>query len=453
MLWLMTAAWFAWVSCVGLALLFAWDSLREGEKRAAGVAVGAVALLLVAGLPLLAIDYPGRGLVVALLLGLCLLGIATLVLPFGRPSPPPRIPRPPRVDERDALFHRFYRLEPGTPEFEAYYAEHPESKEPDDEVRAMPPMAAPGSRTHDPLASPLSEVLDGLTGLIARSAVEGRTAAEKLSLDPDAATARLEGFARFLGADLVGTTTLDPAWVYSHVGRGPGEWGSPIELDHSHALVVAVRMRHPMVRHAPALPTMTETTVQYLESAKIAAAVAAYVRQLGYRARAHVDGNYRVMCVPVAIDAGLGELGRLGLLMTPEFGPRVRLAVVTTDLPLVNREPHSFGARDFCTSCLKCADACPSRSIDGGSPSMGGGVAKWRSEQDGCYRYWRIRGSDCGLCVRVCPYAHPSSPSHDLVRWVIRRNPLARRLALWADDLAYGRATAPRKLPPPPWHG
>lgn len=453
MLWLLTLAWFALLCSVGLGLLFLADALREGEKRAAVVVVGVLAGLLTVGLPLLALDYPGRSVVVAALLALVGASALALILPFGRTSPPPRIPCPPRVDERDAVFHRFYRLEPGTPEFETYYAEHPELKEPDDEVRAMPKMAAPGSRTHDPLASPFPEVLDGLTGLISRSAVDGRSAEERLSLDAATATTRLAGFARFLGADLVGTTALDPAWVYSHVGRGPGEWGSPIELDHTHALAIAVEMRHPMVRHAPALPTMTETTAQYLESAKIAVALAAYIRQLGYRARAHVDGNYRIMCVPVAIDAGLGELGRLGLLMTHEFGPRVRLAAVTTDLPLEEGEPTTFGARDFCTVCRKCADACPSRSVDGGSPSMGGGVAKWRSEQDGCYRYWRIRGSDCGLCIRICPYAHPSSPSHDLVRWVIRRNPVARRVALWADDLAYSRRTTPRKTTPPRWHG
>ena len=40
--------------------------------------------------------------------------------------------------------------------------------------------------------------------------------------------------------------------------------------------------------------------------------------------------------------AGLGEYGRLGLLITPEFGPRVRIGKIFTDLPLSHDEPRSF---------------------------------------------------------------------------------------------------------------
>ena len=46
---------------------------------------------------------------------------------------------------------------------------------------------------------------------------------------------------------------------------------------------------------------------------------------------------------------------------------------------------------------------------------------------------------------------YPVNPAHDLVRWAIARNPLARRLALWADDLAYGRKPS-AQYPYPDWH-
>ena len=45
------------------------------------------------------------------------------------------------------------------------------------------------------------------------------------------------------------------------------------------------------------------------------------IRRLGYPARAHIDGNYRVIAPLVARDAGLGEIGRMGLLMTPRSRP------------------------------------------------------------------------------------------------------------------------------------
>jgi reductive dehalogenase len=210
-------------------------------------------------------------------------------------------------------------------------------------------------------------------------------------------------------------------------------------------------MEHEMVRLGPDAPTMTEMTRQYHESGKIAMVLARYINLLGYEARAHVDGNYRVMCPPIAADAGLGEVGRLGLLMTPELGPRVRLSVVTTDLPLVQDEPIAFGVQDFCTFCKKCADICPSGSIDSGDKTVHAGVEKWQTKQDTCYHYWRRAGSDCALCVKVCPYSHPANPAHDLIRWLIRRNHVARRVALWADDLAYGRKPD-ASYPYPDWH-
>jgi ferredoxin len=79
------------------------------------------------------------------------------------------------------------------------------------------------------------------------------------------------------------------------------------------------------------------------------------------------------------------------------------------------------------------------------------GVEERRSNQETCYRFWCVRGSDCSICVKVCPYSHPDTPLHNLVRWAIRRNALARRVALWADNLFYGhRPDASSKLPD--WH-
>ncbi len=249
----------------------------------------------------------------------------------------------------------------------------------------------------------------------------------------------------------MGTTRLNQAHVYSHSSRGRGKWGEPITLDHEWAIAIAVEMDHGLVSHAPWAATMTETAKQYLESAKIAMMVAKYINVLGYEARAHVDGNYRVLCGPIAVDAGLGELGRLGLLMTPEYGPRVRLSIVTTNLPLMQDKPIAFGAQHFCEFCKKCAENCPTQSIDGGDKAIHNGVEKWQSDQEKCYRYWRVQGTDCAVCMSVCPYSHPANPMHDLVRWAIRRNSLARRVALWGDDLLYGRKPKNR-YPLPAWH-
>jgi epoxyqueuosine reductase QueG len=164
------------------------------------------------------------------------------------------------------------------------------------------------------------------------------------------------------------------------------------------------------------------------------------MRRLGYPARAHIDGNYRVIAPLVARDAGLGEIGRMGLLMTPHLGPRVRLGVVTTEMPLV---PDSRGddasVLDFCNVCRKCATNCPVGAISSGDRIAVDDGLRWAIDSETCYRYWNVIGTDCATCVRVCPYSHPDNAAHNLVRWAAGRSGAARRAALWLDDLFYGR--------------
>lgn len=346
-----------------------------------------------------------------------------------------------RIDERDAIFHRFYRLLPGTADFQTYYQQHPEKKEFDDAVRAMPSLAAPGSKSYHPLVSPFVDATFGVVEKLTRDLDPGPLPENSVPVQGSAEefTGRVKGFARYLGADLVGATRLNPAYVYSNIGRSPGTWGEPIALNHPFALAFAVEMRHDMIRHAPETPELIETAHKYLDAAKIAVAVAGYIRRLGYEARAHVDGNYRVLCVPIAVDAGLGELGRLGLLITPQFGPRIRLSVVTTTMPLIQDEPLRFGVQHFCQICKKCAENCPSASIDSGEKKVYSGVEKWQSAQESCYRYWRKQGTDCSVCINVCPYSYPNTTLHNIMRWFVGRNNFSRRLAFRGDSFFYGR--------------
>ncbi len=445
-----------WIGFTIVALgvvIFVVTSLYEREWRAAGMAFVLCVPILGSLATLLLLNIPFREWIV---LGLIFLGgVTTLFILFPLGSHP-RLSisgKQERIDERDAIFHRFYRLEPSTPEFEAYYRDHPEKFAWDENVRAMPELGHPGSKTYHPLSSPFQVATFDVTERITRE-IDWKP--EPMEAAPVQATLeeftrRVKGFAHYLGADLVGTTKLNPAYVYSHVGRSPGEWGDPIKLNHTHAIAIGVEMEHEMIRHAPEGPVTTESSFQYFEAAKIAMVVARYINRLGYEARAHVDGNYRVLCVPIAVDAGLGELGRLGLLITPEFGPRVRLSVVTTNLPLIQDNPITFGVQDFCSFCKKCATNCPSGAIALEEKTVYHGVEKWQSQQEPCYRFWRTQGTDCSICIKVCPYSHPRTLIHNLIRWVVRRNVLVRRLASLGDDLFYGRR--PRTtFPLPDWH-
>ncbi len=440
------------LSSIGLALVvglvaFGLQSWREGARRAARVALGLAALGLPVVALVLTLPFAMQIALTMFLAGTALLGGILLALPVGRVEPGNDTPQS-RVDEREIMFARA-RLRPGSPEYAAYYALHPEHQAIDDRIRALPGLLAPTAQKAHPLyfaAAGASFVLPEAL----RNWVDGPVTVTALPLTPPAATDYLKGLARYYGARTVGITALQPYHVYSHIGRGSGDYGAPLAVEHRYALAFTVEMDHALVGAAPEAPTVLETAKEYAVAAQIAVQLAAFIRALGYPARAHIDGNYRVIAPLVARDAGLGELGRMGILMTPELGPRVRLGAVTTDLPLVAdaRIPRP-DILDFCRICKKCAENCPSRAIPSDDRQEMAGALRWQIDSVKCFRYWNVIGTDCGRCISVCPYSHPDTLSHNVLRWVIRRSGVARRLALRLDDLFYGRIPAPR--PAPAW--
>jgi reductive dehalogenase len=444
-----TAATISFITLSLIALLglaaFGLSSVRESERRAAGVAFGAGALT---SLPLFLASFlplSVKLVIVGMIVAGGIVGVILFLLPIGRVERGNDVPQQ-RFDERDIMFARA-RLIPDSPEFVDYYAMRPENRAGDDKIRSLPGLLSPGASKANPLAFASAQASFSLTEVL-REEVDGPVAPVRSKLTPAHMTSHVKGLAGYYGAYTVGITELQPYHIYSHIGRGSGQYGAPITFDHRYAIAFTVEMDHAMMGPAPEAPVVMESARQYVEAAKIALQLGYWIRSLGYPARAHIDGNYRVIAPLVARDAGLGEIGRMGLLMTPRLGPRVRLGVVTTDLPLVpDQRRDDISAIDFCRICKKCAENCPSRSIPLGDRAEINGALRWRVNSDSCFRYWNLIGTDCGRCMAVCPYSHPDNPAHNLVRWAIRQSGLARRAALWMDDVFYGRKPAPRPAP------
>jgi len=411
-------------------------SLGEGERRAARVAFILAAAIsgpcfVVAALsppvPLVGTAIIAIAMVAAVVLWF--VPVARLPVGGGRPSR--------RVDERDIMFARG-RLVPGSPEYELYYAMRPHNKQGDDQTRSLPGLLSPDAELAEPVAFAAAEACFDLTEAL-RDHVDGEVAERRVEGAPEEWTEALGDLARSLGAVDVGVTKLESYHVYTHVGRGSGAYGETVDLDHRWAFAFTVEMDHRRIVQAPAPPVVEESARQYVEGAKIALVTASWIRRLGYPARAHIDGNYRIIAPLVARDAGLGEIGRMGLLMTPRLGPRVRLGVVTTDMPLVADEPgDDRTVIDFCTICRKCAVSCPVAAIPVGKRTPVDDGLRWAIDAETCFRYWNVIGTDCATCIRSCPYSHPDSLAHNLVRRAITASPAARRAMLWLDDVFYG---------------
>lgn len=311
-----------------------------------------------------------------------------------------------RIDERDIMFSRVTRVE-GTDEYNDYYRRNPEKKKIDDAIRAMPPMNGDTTKFYDPLNSPMVDAAFGFLSDI-RGLVDGPDSAEKkVDALPEEFTERLKGLAQLYGAKLTGVALLDESYYYTHRGRTDQVYGERVEPDLPYTFVFAVETDPDYINTAPVLSQSIEVTRGYVDAAVIGMILLYYIKSMGYRARNHMDGNYLMVMPLAARAAGLGDIGRHGLLVTPEYGSRIRLGAVTTDMPLVADKRSPLKIKEFCEACGRCALLCPSKAISKEPPIEIDGVERWQTNQGACFGKWMEFGTDCGICVASCPFSLP----------------------------------------------
>lgn len=251
-------------------------------------------------------------------------------------------------------------------------------------------------------------------------------------------SSHIKEIAKEFGADLVGITYLHQAFIFEN-----DRDGEPINLTHKYAIAMAKEMNYQKIATSPSWYDHFEVGKTYHDITVLGVHLANYIGQLGYPARASVAGNDTVFHVPLAIYAGLGEYSRMGRVITKEYGPRVRLCTVTTDLPLEIDHPVDLNVEHFCEICRKCAINCPAQSLPLGNEKVEiRGFLKWDENNDDCYRFWRkkpYRWQSCSRCVAVCPWNKPNSIFHRFVATLAIEFTWIHKLLLFFDDLFYGK--------------
>jgi reductive dehalogenase len=267
---------------------------------------------------------------------------------------------------------------------------------------------------------------------------------------PEAMSREIKAVAKLFGADLAGICAYDERWIYTHNYSRRKDLSKPVDLPPglTSVIVTAHAMEHDVIQTVPSVLSGAATGWGYSQDLLTVVTLAQYIRDLGYQAVASL--NDTALSVPLAVQAGLGEYGRHGLLITKGFGPRVRLGKVFTDMPLAHDKPIRFGVREFCEVCRRCEQSCPPKAIPGGPPtdttfniSNIRGVRKWTTNAEKCFGFWVNQGTDCSICIRVCPY-NKEYPKriYRIGRWLAGTR--LRRLMLRLDSaMGYGKRVAP----------
>ncbi len=442
-----------------LAAYFTFESIRERESRAPMVGGGTVLLALLLA-PLIA-WVPFLRPLIALFFAVGLAALIVFALP-SKPDPKVRqgaqrylVSTPIRHDERDISFARVRAVPPGSPSYKTYYALHPEREAWDAQRREKGLLGEPGrvDKRYRPNVAMMEASFDlpNFLGPFADATPDSESPPHPIA--PEKATEIVKNLALTLGADMVGICRVNPNWVYSHRGEifydRWNEWGREIDPDTlpPYAVVMLTEMREDHVRAAPHTPTVAESARNYGLGSYLSTVLARWFAHMGYRGLAQNSRHYDIALPPLAVDAGLGEVGRQGYLIAPKYGPRVRIFAVLTDMPLIPDTPISIGVEEFCEQCKKCAESCPSRSIPMGGKVVYNGALKWKLDADSCFDYWAKVGTDCSICMAICPYSRPNTPLHRVVRWYVARSRLARRYFPLIDNFLYGRKWRPKPVP------
>lgn len=205
-------------------------------------------------------------------------------------------------------------------------------------------------------------------------------------------TASIRDKARELGFGEVGFTRYDRRYTYASKKK----W-----VKYENAICLALEQDYDQTQTLPSLEAEFAHFGTYEIEGELGLKLADHIRSLGYHAQVHSPNDNSGPFIPIFVDAGLGQLGANGQLLSPHFGSRARLMIITTDAPVVHDEAIDYGINNFCNECQVCVVRCPARALLQDKVWYRG-VLKNKLIYDRC-RPIMANYEGCGVCMKVCP--------------------------------------------------
>lgn len=164
----------------------------------------------------------------------------------------------------------------------------------------------------------------------------------------------MENYARELGISTIGYTKVNPNFIFKD-----------FEILYDNAIMFTMEMKKDLIATNPSLESSKEIFRTYEALGIAVNKIADFLREKGFNCHPSPAIGGDINTVPTAQDANMGFVGKNGILITPKFGPCVRLASVFIDvdnLPVAKENDHKW-IEDFCKSCNRCVKSCPAGAI------------------------------------------------------------------------------------------
>lgn len=212
-------------------------------------------------------------------------------------------------------------------------------------------------------------------------------------MDVDARAA-MEAYLHSLGISSIGYTRVPSRWVFRDMA-----------VLFPNAIVTTMEMDKARIATAPGPLAGKAVHEIYCHQGRAMIKGAQYLRERGFAAHAGHPLMGNALYPALAQLAGLGQLGTSGLLITPEHGPRVRIAAIFTsieNLPFNEGNPHAWVA-EYCQRCHACVRKCPQQAIHGEprTVSQTGTISCIDSSR--CFPYF-LKTSGCSVCINACAF-------------------------------------------------
>jgi epoxyqueuosine reductase len=224
-----------------------------------------------------------------------------------------------------------------------------------------------------------------------RQASRSRLPVEATAVSPATLTAELKAEARRLGISAIGVAPYDPRFTFAEkTGRNAGD----------RMIVCVLEQPWEPTQQLPCTATEKVALTTYAVLLERMTGLVSWLQQRGYRANAE-DYEGGSAFIHYGVQAGLGQLGLNGQLLTPQAGSRCRLAGITTDAPLVLDQPRDYGIEGVCDQCRVCVRRCPVGAIPAIRREFRG-VTKAKLNTKRCLPIVsQVDG--CAICMKVCP--------------------------------------------------
>jgi epoxyqueuosine reductase len=234
--------------------------------------------------------------------------------------------------------------------------------------------------------------------------------------EPRVRSRHLKLMGHFLGADLMGIGLLSQSAVYTHNFKG-----REIEAPFKYAIVFVCRKHDPTISASNGWEEIVDgaSFQAYQRLAMQTETMANYLRRLGWEAEASNMRRYVTLMPQIVLDAGLGEVSRMGIILNPFLGCNFKAACVLTNMELEPDDYVDFGLQNYCSNCTLRAEQCPAHAITRGPQTLYNGYYTWKLNSRLCHDFDVLNkeGCVCGRCTKVCPWRIPGQEPRDFADW------------------------------------